>query len=394
MPGLDPGIHVVPPRKRIAILRKADIATADPAAIKVAVLAEARALGFDAAGVADPGAVDVAGARFRQFIELGRHGDMAWLAAKANRREAPAALWPEVRAVVMVAMNYAPPGNPLDLLDEKQRGVVSAYARGRDYHDVLKKRLKALARWLVATQGGDVKVFVDTAPVLEKPLAAAAGLGWQGKHTNLVSREFGSWLFLGALYTTLPLPPDTAHDDRCGSCRQCLDVCPTDAFPAPYQLDARRCIAYLTIEHPGHIEPEFREAIGNRVFGCDDCLAVCPWNKYAQAASETRLVGPPDLAAPDLRQLAALDDAAFRQRFAGTPVKRLGRDRFVRNVLIAIGNSADPALADAAEGLLRDPSPLVRAMAVWALGRLAPQLLCSVEDQDAEVRRELVAARL
>jgi epoxyqueuosine reductase len=360
------------------------------AAIKTSILAEARALGFDAVGVADPAAVAAAGDRFRTFVELGRHGEMGWLAAKADRRQSPATLWPEVNSVVMVAMNYAPDGDPMALLDDKQRGVVSAYARGRDYHGVLKQRLKRLGRWLVATHGGELKVFVDTAPVLEKPLAAAAGLGWQGKHTNLVSRDFGSWLFLGALYSTLPLPPDTPERDHCGSCRRCLDVCPTDAFPAPYQLDARRCIAYLTIEHPGHIAAEFREAIGNRVFGCDDCLAVCPWNKYAQAARETKFAGD---AAPDLRTLAALDDAAFRRRFAGTPVKRLGRDRFLRNVLIAIGNSGDAALADAAEPHLRDPSPLVRAMAAWALRRLAPDRLPDpATESDPTVRAELTVS--
>ena len=295
---------------------------------------------------------------------------MGWMASTAARRGDPQALWPGARSVVMVGVNYAPDRDPLELLAHSSAGAISAYAQRRDYHDVLKSRLKSLGRWMVETQGGEAKIFVDTAPVMEKPLAEAAGLGWQGKHTNLVSREFGSWLFLGAVFTTLELESGPAHDDLCGACTRCLEVCPTRAFPAPYQLDARRCIAYLTIEHKSHIAREFRAAIGNRVFGCDDCLAVCPWNKFAQAARDIALSARPALDAPGLAALAALDDAAFRTLFAGTPVKRTGRDRFVRNVLIAIGNSGNPRLVPNAERLLGDASPLVRAMAVWALSRL------------------------
>ena len=295
---------------------------------------------------------------------------MAWMAATPERRADPRALWGEVRSVVLFGISYAPATNPLEGLAHRDRGLVAAYATRRDYHDVIKGRLKELAGFLVARAGGDAKVFVDTAPVMEKPLAAAAGLGWVGKHSVVVSREHGSWLLLGAIFTTVELPSDEPARDNCGSCRRCLDVCPTDAFPAPYRLDARRCIAYLTIEHAGHIAPEFREAIGNRVFGCDDCLAVCPWNRFAATARDAKLAAREDLTAPPLRDLARLDDAAFRARFAGTPVKRTGRDRVVRNVLIAIGNSGDPALAEEAERLLDDPSPVVRAMAVWALGRL------------------------
>jgi epoxyqueuosine reductase len=270
----------------------------------------------------------------------------------------------------MLGVNYGPDENPLAILERRTRGAISVYAQGDDYHDLIKKRLKALARWLVATGGGEVKVFVDTAAVMEKPLAQAAGLGWQGKHTNLVSREFGSWLFLGAIFTTLNLPRDAADTDHCGSCQACLDICPTSAFPAPYKLDARRCISYLTIENKGPIPHEFRKAIGNRIYGCDDCLAVCPWNKFAQQGRETKLAARDELRAPDLAGLARLDDAAFRAQFRKSPVKRIGRDRFVRNVLIAIGNSNDSALAVEAERLLDDESPLVRGAAVWALSQL------------------------
>jgi len=336
---------------------------------KEAIRARALALGFDAAGFTRPEAPEAA-RRFGEFLQLGRHGDMDWLAAKADRRADPRALWPEVRSIVLLGLNYGPAGPPAP--PPAGRAAISVYAQGRDYHDLLKRRLKALGRWLVDELGADVKVFVDTAPVLEKPLAQAAGLGWQGKHTNLVSRGFGSWLFLGAVFTTLELEPDAPEADRCGSCRRCLDACPTDAFPAPYQLDARRCISYLTIEHRGHIAPELRAAIGARVYGCDDCLAVCPWNKYAARAAEAQLWARAELAAPALADLAALDDAAFRAVFAGSPIKRTGRDRFVRNILIAIGNSGDPGLAPSAERLLDDASPLVRAMAVWALRRLLP----------------------
>jgi epoxyqueuosine reductase len=297
---------------------------------------------------------------------------MDWLASNAERRSDPRALWPDVRSLIMLGVNYGPEENPLAVLEQRTRGAISVYAQGDDYHDVIKKRLKALARWLIATAGGDVKVFVDTAAVMEKPLAATAGLGWQGKHTNVVSREFGSWLFLGSIFTTLELPPDAADADHCGTCQACLDICPTKAFPAPYQLDARRCISYLTIEHKGPILREFRAAIGNRIYGCDDCLAVCPWNKFAQAGSEAKLAARDTLKAPALADLVRLDDAAFRALFAKTSVKRTGRDRFVRNVLIAIGNSSDVSLAGEAERLLDDPSPLVRGSAIWALGKLTP----------------------
>jgi epoxyqueuosine reductase len=297
---------------------------------------------------------------------------MHWMATTAARRGDPRALWPDVRSVIMLGLNYDQGSDPLAILGRRDRGAISTYAQADDYHDVIKPRLKALARWLTAEAGGDVKVFVDTAAVMEKPLAGSAGLGWQGKHTNLVSRQFGSWLFLGAIFTTLDLPPDAPESDRCGSCRACLDVCPTAAFPEPYRLDARRCISYLTIEHKGPIPRELRAPMGNRIYGCDDCLAVCPWNKFARAGREMKLAARGELRAPPLAELARLDDAAFRKLFAKSPVKRTGRDRFVRNVLIAIGNSGDAALAGAARRLLADPSALVRGAAVWALSRLLP----------------------
>jgi len=295
---------------------------------------------------------------------------MDWMAETAERRADPRTLWPEVRSVILLGLNYGPRENPLAELERTDRGYISVYARNRDYHDVIKGKLKEAAGYLAAKASSDVKVFVDTAPVMEKPLAEAAGLGWQGKHTVIVSREFGDWLFLGAIFTTAELPADEPERDHCGSCRRCLDICPTNAFPAPYQLDARRCISYLTIEHKGHIPTELRPGIGNRIFGCDDCLAVCPWNKFAQAGREARLVQREDLAGLPLAELARLDDAAFRTRFSGTPIKRTGRDRFIRNVLIAVGNSYEPDLAEEALRLLDDASPLVRAMAVWAIGRL------------------------
>jgi epoxyqueuosine reductase len=322
--------------------------------------------------VASPDAIPGAPARLEAWLGADHQGTMQWMAAEPERRSDPRALWPEARSVVVVGLNYAPAFDPLVSLEQKDRATISVYARSRDYHDVIKGKLKELAGFLAAQSGGDVKVFVDTAPVMEKPLAAAAGLGWQGKHTVLVSREFGNWLFLGVIYTSAGLPADEPEPDRCGSCRRCLEVCPTDAFPAPYQLDSRRCISYLTIEHKGHIRPELREGIGSRVFGCDDCLAVCPWNKFAQAGREARLLQRDEFDAPSLADLAWLDDEGFRIRFAGTPIKRTGRDRFVRNVLIAIGNSADRDLATHAVRLLGDRSPLVRAMAVWAVGRLLP----------------------
>jgi epoxyqueuosine reductase len=320
--------------------------------------------------VTRPDAIPQAKDALARFVADGLHGDMDWLAANAERRGDPRTLWHDVRTIVMLGVNYGPTRDPLAILKERERGAISVYAQGDDYHDVIKPRLKALARWLVAKGGGDVKVFVDTAAVMEKPLAASAGLGWQGKHTNLVSRQFGSWLFLGAIFTTLDLPPDAAESDHCGQCRACLDACPTAAFPAPYRLDARRCISYLTIEHKGPIPRELRTAMGNRIYGCDDCLAVCPWNKFAQEGRNAKLAARETLHAPRLAELAALDDAAFRTLFAKTPVKRTGRDRFVRNVLIAIGNSGDPALAEAARARLDDASPLVRGAAVWALSHL------------------------
>ncbi|MFZ2155598.1 MAG: tRNA epoxyqueuosine(34) reductase QueG [Bradyrhizobium sp.] len=341
-----------------------------PADLRIALADEARALGFDCAGIAGPDAIAQAAKHFRDFLDAGAHGDMDWLAAQPERRADPRGLWADVRSIVMLGVNYGPEQNPLTILEQRTRGAISVYAQGDDYHDLIKKRLKALARWLVATEACEVKVFVDTAAVMEKPLAQAAGLGWQGKHTNLVSREFGSWLFLGAIFTTLELPRDDADTDHCGSCRACLDVCPTSAFPAPYRLDARRCISYLTIENKGPIPHEFRKAIGNRIYGCDDCLAVCPWNKFALVGRETKLAAREALRAPALAELARLDDPAFRALFTKSPVKRIGRDRFVRNVLIAIGNSNDASLADAAQRLLGDASPLVRGAAVWALAQL------------------------
>jgi len=338
--------------------------------LKAALASEARALGFDCVGVTGPDAITEAAGHFRAFLNTGAHGEMDWLAANPERRADPRGLWPAVRSVIMLGVNYGPDENPLEILESRTSGAISVYAQGDDYHDLIKKRLKALARWLVATSGCEVKVFVDTAAVMEKPLAQAAGLGWQGKHTNLVSREFGSWLFLGAIFTTLDLPRDAADTDHCGSCQACLDICPTSAFPAPYKLDARRCISYLTIESKGAIPREFRKAIGNRIYGCDDCLAVCPWNKFAQAGREAKLAAREDLRAPSLAGLARLDEAAFRARFTKSPVKRIGRDRFVRNVLIAIGNSGDGTLAREAKRLVTDDSPLVRGAAVWALSQL------------------------
>lgn len=341
-----------------------------PDALKAALASEARALGFDCVGVTDPDAIADAARHFRAFLEQGAHGDMDWLAAQPERRMDPRVLWPGVRSVIMLGVNYGPDENPLAILQQRMRGAISVYAQGDDYHDLIKKRLKALARWLVANSNAEVKVFVDTAAVMEKPLSQAAGLGWQGKHTNLVSREFGSWLFLGAIFTAADLPRDQAEISHCGSCQACLDVCPTAAFPAPYKLDARRCISYLTIESKGPIPHEFRKAIGNRIYGCDDCLAVCPWNKFAQTGREAKLAARDELRAPSLIDLVRLDDASFRALFAKSPVKRIGRDRFIRNVLIAIGNADDRALAVEARRLLDDPSPLVRGAAVWALMQL------------------------
>ncbi|MCA6238836.1 MAG: tRNA epoxyqueuosine(34) reductase QueG [Phenylobacterium sp.] len=330
-------------------------------------------LGFDVCRFTGIGASWPATARLQAFLQAGRHGDMEWMAATAERRGHPLALWPQARSAVVLGLNYGPETNPLDGLALRERGLLSVYARGDDYHEVLKGRLKQLGGWMAARLGGDLKVFVDTAPLMEKPLAQQAGLGWQGKHTNLVSRDFGSWLFLGVILTTADLPPDPEEADHCGQCRACLDACPTAAFPAPYQLDARRCVSYLTIEHKGPVDPDLRPGLGNRIYGCDDCLAVCPWNKFARAGREQRLAARDDLAAPPLAELAALDQEAFRARFARSPVKRTGRDRFLRNVLYAIGNSDNPALVPAAKARLDDASPLVRGAAVWALGRLLPR---------------------
>src|SRR5215213_6722833 len=341
-----------------------------PLALEPWLKNEAKVLGFDACGITRLNADDELGRRLETFIAEHRHGDMDWLASTAERRKAPSALWPEARSAMVIGLNYGPVTEPLDRLSAKGSGVISVYAWGDDYHQLIKGRLKTLAAKLAAKTSSEVKVFVDTAPLMEKPLARKAGLGWQGKHTNLVSRAFGSWLFLGAIFSTLDLPRDQADIDHCGSCRACLDICPTSAFPAPYKLDARRCISYLTIENKGPIPREFRKAIGNRIYGCDDCLAVCPWNKFAQTGREAKLAAREELRAPPLAELARLDDTAFRELFSKSPVKRVGRDRFVRNVLIAIGNADDASLAAEAERLLDDASPLVRGAAVWALSQL------------------------
>jgi epoxyqueuosine reductase len=367
--------------------------------LKERLKARAREIGFDKAAVAPASLAGEIGDHLEAFLALGRHGDMDWMAAHADRRRSPSALWAQARSALVVATNYGPEFDPLARLEATTTGVVSVYALRRDYHDVMKGRLKQLAGWLARDANCNVKVFVDTAPLMEKPLAERAGLGWQGKHTNLVSRQFGSWLFLGVLLSDLELEPDAPETDHCGQCRACLDICPTKAFPAPYQLDARRCISYLTIEHKGHIAREFRAAMGNRIYGCDDCLAVCPWNKFAQAGSEARLAANDELAAPPLAELAGLDDAAFRTLFRSTPVKRTGRDRFVRNVLIAIGNSGDPTLLPVVRQCLSDASDLVRAMAVWALSRLSDGAEFAAlkahhlpGEADAHVREEWLAA--
>ncbi|MHA6686208.1 tRNA epoxyqueuosine(34) reductase QueG [Mesorhizobium sp. A556] len=344
----------------------------DPTKLRALIDREAQAAGFDAVAVTTPDAIPMAPARLAEFVDAGFHGSMGWIEETLERRSSPSTLWPEVRSIVVLAMNYAPDHDPREILGQKSSGAISVYAQNRDYHDVMKGRLKEIAGKLVARAGGDVKVFVDTAPIMEKPLAGAAGLGWQGKHTNLVSREHGSWLFLGTIFTTAELEPGAPEIDHCGSCRACLDACPTNAFPAPYKLDARRCISYLTIENKGPIPLEFRQAIGNRIYGCDDCLAACPWNKFAHAASEAKLAARDDLREPALAELLRLDDASFRSFFSGSPVKRIGRDRFLRNVLIAAGNSTDASLVPTVRALLADPSPLVRGAAIWALSRLVP----------------------
>ncbi|MEQ1649991.1 MAG: tRNA epoxyqueuosine(34) reductase QueG [Hyphomicrobiaceae bacterium] len=367
-----------------------------PSDLKSLLQTEAAASGFDIVRVTTPDRLGPAGERLRTFLAEGRHGDMDWLEDHADRRADPKTLWPDVRSVIMLGINYAPAENPIATNVAANRAVISAYARGRDYHDLVKKGLKRIARTLAEKSGADVKVFVDTAPLMEKPLAQAAGIGWQGKHTNLVSRHAGgSWLFLGAILTTADIPPDAPEIDHCGSCTRCLDACPTNAFPAPYQLDARRCIAYLTIEYKGHIAPEFRAPIGNRVFGCDDCLAVCPWNKFAATSRELKFASTTTTDNPPLADILTLDDATFRTRFAGTPIKRTGRDRVVRNALIAAGNANDTTLLPKIEALLTDPAPIVRAMAVWAIRRLvSADKSASLRDQhertetDRHVRTE------
>jgi epoxyqueuosine reductase len=340
--------------------------------LKEAIKNRSRDAGFDDIGFVRPNAIPDAANGLQAYLRAGYHGDMAWLSVNSDRRVSPTTLWPDTKTIIMLAMNYGPDCDPLEILDSKDSAAISVYAQARDYHDLVKKRLKQVARWLSETQGAQVKVFVDTAPVMEKPLAQAAGLGWQGKHTNLVSRKFGSWTFLGSIFTDIELETDDPARQTCGSCRACLDICPTRAFPQPYRLDARRCISYLTIEYKGHIPEEFRHAMGNRIYGCDDCLAVCPWNKFASQTKETAFHARSELIAPLLVELSMLDDKAFRQMFSGSPVKRIGRDRFVRNVMIAIGNSDKPELYHAAQARLLDQSPLVRAMAVWALRQLVP----------------------
>lgn len=360
--------------------------------LKRFLIEEAKAVGFDAVAFTAPDAIPQAPGRLRQYIADGHHADMLWMEETEARRANPSVLWPEVRSIMMLAMNYGPDTDPLAILEHKDRAAISVYAQNRDYHDIVKGKLKHVASRFAARAGQDVKVFVDTAPVMEKPLAMAAGLGWQGKHTNLVSREHGSWLLLGSIFTTAEIPPDAPDHDHCGSCRACLDACPTSAFPAPYRIDAARCISYLTIENKGPIPLEFRKSMGNRIYGCDDCLSVCPWNKFAQAASEMKLKARDDLKAPRLADLLTLDDPAFRTLFSGSPVKRIGRDRFIRNVLIASGNSSDKTLLPMVEALLEDASPVVRGTAIWALRQLADpmevtrlQKRLALTEQDATV---------
>ncbi|TXL69561.1 tRNA epoxyqueuosine(34) reductase QueG [Vineibacter terrae] len=383
-------VHPAPGLKRRA--------PSDPHAIREEIRAEALRLGFDAVGFTPAQAPPEQREALVAFVRSGWHGTMDWLAQDIDRRADPARLWPGARTLIALGLRYTPEGDPLAVLAQRDRAAISVYAQGRDYHLVVKSRLKALGLWMWNRWGRDLKVFVDTAPVMERPAAARAGLGWQGKHTNLVSRAHGSWLFLGEILTTLALPPDAPEHDHCGTCQACLDICPTAAFPAPGRLDARRCISYLTIEHPGPIPHELRAAMGNRVYGCDDCLAVCPWNKFAQAAREAAFAPRPGLATPRLTDLAALDDAAFRTLFAGTAVKRIGRDRFVRNVAIALGNSGDAeGSLPAVRRLLDDASPLVRGAAVWALARLSPAAFAGERasrlpaEADADVRAEWAA---
>ncbi|MDG1007236.1 MAG: tRNA epoxyqueuosine(34) reductase QueG [Alphaproteobacteria bacterium] len=360
---------------------------AAPDNVKTAIIAEATAQGFDVCRIVDATTQDAAGAGLRAFVDAQHHGQMQWMETRMDERAAPQKLWPEAQSIIMLGVNYGPDSDPLAALQETDKGVISVYAQRRDYHDVIKKKLKALARAVVAQTGAEVKVFVDTAPVMEKPLAMRAGLGWQGKHTNLVSRDFGSWLFLGSVFTTLDLPPDDTEADHCGACTACLDICPTNAFPAPYKIDARRCISYLTIEHKGMIERELRPLMGNHIYGCDDCLAACPWNKFAQKAEETKLALQSDYDRPDLIALSKLDDAAFRIFFAGTPIKRAGRDNFIRNVLMALGNmdTPTPAHIAAVRARLEDEAELVCASAIWALGQMT--------DMSGAEIRNMVGAR-
>lgn len=345
----------------------------DAETLKSELIDQAHAEGFDLCRICRPWDIPDVPQRLHDFLDKGRHGQMSWLAERTEWRGNPAALWPEAKSVIMLGVSYRPDHDPRDILDHPEKGAISVYAQNKDYHDLVKKRLKRLARWLIAQAGGEVKVFVDTAPVPEKPLGQAAGLGWQGKHTNLVSRDLGNWFFIGSVFTTLDIATDPRETDHCGSCRSCLDACPTDAFPAAYQLDARRCISYLTIEHHGPVDPDLRPLLGNRIYGCDDCLAACPWNKFAVEAREIRYRARHDLIAPDLIELAGLDDAAFRAKFSGSPIKRIGRNRFVRNVLYAIGNSNSPAGLGVAQDLAHDPDPTVRDAALWAIKRLAAQ---------------------
>ena len=375
------------------------IVVRDDATIKKDIEAQARSAGFDVVRFASAQASPDNAARLQDFLAAGHHGEMDWMEQRQSWRANPQSLWPDAKSVIVLGVNYGPQDDPLAILEQRDRAAISVYAQGDDYHDLVKKKLKAVAGEIFRKYRAEVKVFVDTAPVMEKPLAQKAGIGWQGKHTNLVSREFGSWLFLGSIFTTLELPPDQAGEDHCGNCHACLDICPTKAFPAPYRLDARRCISYLTIENKGPIPREFREAMGNRIYGCDDCLAVCPWNKFASTAAEMALAARAELKAPGLAELAALDDAGFRALFRKSPVKRIGRDRFLRNVMIAIGNSGDAALIASAQNALTDASPLVRGAAVWALSRLlAPDAFATLaahhgpQEPDTQVRAEWIRA--
>ncbi|MEM9044157.1 MAG: tRNA epoxyqueuosine(34) reductase QueG [Pseudomonadota bacterium] len=367
----------------------------DLAQLKQALKDKAKAIGFADLAIADPGGIEDAGTRLGLWLEAERQGEMAWMADRATWRADPRVLWPDVRSVILLTESYGPDFDPLQLLETPDRAAISCYAWGKDYHEVIKKRLKRLGRWLIERAGGDIKVFVDTAPVMEKPLAQAAGLGWQGKHTNLVSRELGSWFFLGSVFTTLDLPKDRAHEEHCGNCRACLDICPTAAFPAPFQLDAARCISYLTIELKGAIPRSMRPLIGNRIYGCDDCLAACPWNKFAVNAHDPYL--PRDGAiAPQLADLACLSDQAFRARFSGSPIKRIGRVRFLRNVAVAIGNSGADSLIPTAQDLAEEADPLIRQHAIWALSRLMKAstfLDLPLTDQDPSVAEEIALCR-